>query len=153
MTPRTCAPVLCLLLLTACRNADADRGAASGTRLAVAESPEIGRYLTDASGRALYALLSDGKGESGCYDACAVDWPPVPGADPPVESTEPAVQPELVATLARRDGVRQLTYAGHALYFRQGSAPSGAPDRVLTDRHGRWSLLFPHGEPMAAPVQ
>jgi predicted lipoprotein with Yx(FWY)xxD motif len=151
---RACAGLLLMLLpLVACREARDQVSPQVDTRLGVADAPDVGRYLTDANGRAVYTLAGDAKRESSCYEACRAAWLPVPGANPPAQSTEPAIQPELVGATARRDGITQLTYNGHALYFRQSSPSTGTPERVVRDQFGTWSLLFPHGEPMFTPGQ
>src|SRR5664279_1093323 len=37
----------------------------------------LGTFLVDGKGMTLYMYLSDTAGESTCYDACAVAWPPL----------------------------------------------------------------------------
>jgi predicted lipoprotein with Yx(FWY)xxD motif len=117
-------------------------------RLAVRDSPALGRFITDETGRPLYVLSADSKTTSACYDACAAIWHPVPGTATAADIQEPAIQPELVGVFTRRDGVLQRTYAGRPLYFRDVTT-HGEPETAITDRWGTWSLLFPHGEPMS----
>ena len=140
------ALVLLAALAGGCRNHLATTAGIS-TSLAVANSDEIGRYVSDANGRPVYSRTADEKNSSGCYDACAAAWTPVPGSDPAAPSNEPAIQPELLGSTLRRDGTRQLTYAGLPLYF-PAEAGSETVARSLTDQWGTWSLVFPHGERM-----
>lgn len=123
-----------------------DTPATLATELAVADSPEMGRYLTDASGRAVYARSGDAA--HACDETCAEQWPPVPGAGSRPEPREPAIQQELIGVIERSDGTMQLTYAGLGLHYRGRSDPAKPPDRVVRDQWGSWSLLFPHGARM-----
>jgi predicted lipoprotein with Yx(FWY)xxD motif len=130
---------------TACTGSP-ETPATVATELAVADSPEMGRYLTDASGRAVYALSAEAAGT--CDTACAQQWPPVPGGHSRPEPKEPAIQQELVGVVERSDGTMQLTYAGLALHYRGRPEPDKPPDRYVRDQWGSWSLLFPHGARM-----
>ena len=115
-------------------------------RLAVGNSAELGRYLTDDNGRPVYVFSGDFQSSSTCNDECAKQWIPLSATPTPVESDEPAIQVELVGTIRREDGI-QMSYAGRPLYAR--SVPSGGTlERSISDRWGTWSLVFPHGEPM-----
>jgi predicted lipoprotein with Yx(FWY)xxD motif len=139
------------LLLSGCV-AD-DRGAHDpvSIRLGVRNSADIGRYLTDEKGRPVYVAHADSAGVSTCTGPCREVWEPVPASDPPQPSAEPAVQPELVGTLLRADGVRQLAYAKRPLYYRRDvhvMLPEAEPPRSFEDQWGKWSLVFPFGEPM-----
>jgi predicted lipoprotein with Yx(FWY)xxD motif len=137
------------MAMTACgagQNSAGQNSAAGGsTELAVANSPELGRYVTDGQGRALYVFSGDQRAESRCYDGCAVAWAPVPPMQSR-ESAEPAIQSDLIGSASRREGTSQTTYGGRPLYAR--SATGGEPlQRSITDQFGSWSLVFPHGEP------
>ena len=143
----THAVVFLATLAAGCGTGNSQTADRPGTPLAVANSDDIGRYVSDANGRPVYSRVADEKNLSGCYDACAAAWPPVPGSDPVTPSAEPAIQPELLGSTSRADGIRQLTYAGLPLYF-SARAESGMVARSLTDQWGTWSLVFPHGERM-----
>jgi hypothetical protein len=56
-----------------------------------------------------------------------------------------------LATIARTDGTRQVTYAGHPLYYYVGDTkPGEANGQGLTDFGARWSLVTPAGKPVTA---
>lgn len=131
----------------ACRS-DPSSDVTPGIRLAVANSIDIGRYVTDTSGRPLYVLMR--KDAMGCDAECAKEWPPAPGSVPALESTEPAIQPELIGSTQRSDGQLQITYAKRPLHYRPSTIASDV-QRTVTDKWGTWSLVFPHGEPFVAP--
>ena len=82
--------------------------------VAVAETPELGAYLTDAEGRTLYLFTPDTTaGESTCYDKCAEAWPPLA----PAEGMRlPAGVPGALETIERSDGTQQVAYNGIPLY-------------------------------------
>ena len=84
---------------------------------------DYGRILFDGRGRALYAFTRDPRGRSVCVDACAEAWPPYllrgslrAGA---------GAEASLLRTMPRRNGARQVTYAGRPLYYWVGDRESG----------------------------
>jgi predicted lipoprotein with Yx(FWY)xxD motif len=89
--------------------------AMGGGALMVAETPELGQFLTDAEGMTLYIFTNDemGSGVSVCNDDCAVNWPPfyVEGA------TLPEGVPGELTEITRDDGSMQLAYNGMPLYY------------------------------------
>jgi predicted lipoprotein with Yx(FWY)xxD motif len=138
------AGCVCLLAMLAVSCGSPDE-IPPGATLSVDASDELGRFVTDHGGRAVYARL----GDDPCVGPCASAWPPVPGSEAPIAPSEPAIQQELVGSILRDDGWRQLTYATHPLHYRGPSERPGAPERAVTDEYGTWSLVFPHGELMA----
>ncbi|WP_126976909.1 COG4315 family predicted lipoprotein [Frigidibacter oleivorans] len=69
----------------------------------------LGPVLTDARGMTLYIFDEDRDGQSACYDACAVNWPPL--------LAEAGAVPEGDFTLSpRKDGAMQWTLRGQPLY-------------------------------------
>jgi predicted lipoprotein with Yx(FWY)xxD motif len=90
--------------------------AAPGTTPSVTvRGSDYGRVLFDGGNRALYAFTRDPRGKTTCYGACADAWPPyvVRGTLHPGAGTKRS----LLGTTRRRDGTRQLTYAGKPLYY------------------------------------
>ena len=54
---------------------------------------------------------------------------------------------DLIGTIERRDGQRQVTYDGHALYYySQDQQPGRTSGQDLTDRWGEWYLVTPEGQ-------
>jgi predicted lipoprotein with Yx(FWY)xxD motif len=96
--------------------ADAHGTAAATIRIRVARHAELGPYLTDARGRAVYMFKADTSRSSTCYERCAEVWPPVltQGAPRAADST---VQEELLGTIQRRDGQVQVTYNEWPFYY------------------------------------
>jgi len=91
--------------------------------LKVAQSPTLGAYLTDASGRTVYLFTKDTqKGQSACTDACATNWPPVMATD---ATALPDGVPGELTTFDRADGAKQVAYNGIPLYYFAKDANAG----------------------------
>jgi predicted lipoprotein with Yx(FWY)xxD motif len=85
-----------------------------GPRVVLRES-QFGPVLFDAGNRALYLFTRDPKRQTRCYGACAEAWPPFYAKGRPRAGR--GVKESLLGTIKRRDGRRQVTYKGQALYF------------------------------------
>jgi predicted lipoprotein with Yx(FWY)xxD motif len=80
----------------------------------IQQKASVGRYLTDAQGKALYWFKKDSPGKSACSGACLDKWPifyreavAVPGG---MKAGE-------FATITREDGKKQTTFRGMPLYY------------------------------------
>ncbi len=103
----------------------APSSAASGLALALkTESGSPGIWLTNSSGRALYAYTKDKGSTSVCYGACATAWPPLLATGPVTISGKYTVPGDL-GTTTRTDGTKQVTYGGHPLYYFAGDTAAG----------------------------
>ncbi|MEV6414475.1 hypothetical protein [Kribbella sp. NPDC051718] len=116
--------VLGLSALTACGggydkpaaapNNPASAGAAA--KLATANVGDFGKVVVDGTGRTLYVFDNDTSdpSKSNCDGGCAAMWPPVLAGSgtPQVDG----VDASLVGTVARSDGSKQVTLAGHPVY-------------------------------------
>src|SRR5262245_51327784 len=78
--------------------------------LAVRQTTQLGRFVTDAQGRTLYEFRRDTGIVSACTDACLTTWPPL---------VVPTGQPVLAAGVGgtavvavQADGRRQVVYNG-----------------------------------------
>ncbi len=114
-----------------------------GTKLIVDES-DFGTMLFDARKQAIYAFERDGNGRSVCYGECVKAWPPVHTAGDPVAGA--GVRSGLLGTLKRRDGSRQVTYAGKPLYFYAQEGPGQVLWHNVNLNGGYWWVLAPSGE-------
>ena len=91
--------------------------------------------LTNGSGRTLYWFAPDTSSSSACYGTCAAYWPPVIGTP----QAGPGVSLGKIATIARKDGSIQVTYAGHPLYTYVGdTAPGQASGNDIDLNGGFW---------------
>jgi len=97
--------------------------AQQSNQLKVAQSPTLGAYLTDASGRTVYLFTKDTQaGQSTCTDACATNWPPVMASD---ATALPDGVPGELSTFDRPDGTKQAAYNGIPLYYFAKDAKAG----------------------------
>ena len=100
------------------------------TTVNVAETPELGQFLTDAEGRTLYLWTVDVQaGVSFCYDAC-VDFWPLFTADEPL--TLPDGVEGTLTLIERKDGTTQVAYNDIPLYY-------FAADKAPGDTIGQWA--------------
>jgi predicted lipoprotein with Yx(FWY)xxD motif len=109
-----------------------------------AKSSRFGRVLFDGRGYVLYAFTRDGRGRSACYAACAKAWP-VYYAKAGLRAGA-GVQSALLGTTRRRDGRRQVTYAGRPLYHYVGDTkPGQILCQNVAEFGGTWLVVRPSG--------
>jgi predicted lipoprotein with Yx(FWY)xxD motif len=91
-------------------------------KVAVASS-SLGKILTDVRGATLYMFANDKNGQSSCTGACLATWVPLHTFGAP--SVGAGAQAGLLGTTKRSDGVTQVTYNKHPLYFFLGDQAPG----------------------------
>jgi predicted lipoprotein with Yx(FWY)xxD motif len=79
------------------------------------QDSNFGPMLFDKNKQAIYIFERDSRNKTVCYDECAEAWPPVLSKAAPHAAQ--GVNESLLGTIKRRDGSRQVTYAGQPLYF------------------------------------
>jgi predicted lipoprotein with Yx(FWY)xxD motif len=105
----------------------------------------LGRIVADAHGRSLYLFEKDTRGHSACTGVCTNYWPPLLTTGKPVAIK--GAKPSLLGSIRRADGGRQVTYAGHPLYFFSGDSASGqTTGEGLQDFGAGWYVLTPTGK-------
>ena len=116
--------------------------AATGTRVTIVRS-QFGRILADGRGQALYRFSRETGRASRCYGACAKAWPPVPAAGRPTAGR--GARAGLIGTTRRRDGTRQLTYAGRPVYYYVADSPGRVLCHDVTEYGGVWRVIRSDG--------
>ncbi|WP_436372019.1 COG4315 family predicted lipoprotein [Cytobacillus sp. BC1816] len=97
--------------------------AESDTELQLMENEEIGNYLADAEGRALYYFAKDQPNTSNCSGDCLENWPAFYTEDLAVPE---GFNKEDFGTITRADtGEKQTTYKGYPLYYFVKDGASG----------------------------
>jgi predicted lipoprotein with Yx(FWY)xxD motif len=115
--------------------------AGGGVAIAVADSA-LGAILVDDAGRTLYLFEKDSDGESACTGDCAVAWPPLTSEGMPTAG-DGADQAKL-GTTTRPDGIVQVTYAGHPLYYyAEDTQPGDTNGQEVNDV---WYVVSPSGD-------
>ena len=118
--------------------------ASSGPTL-TARSSGYGKAIFDDRGYVLYAFTRD-HGHSACYGACAKAWPPY-FAPKGTLKVGAGLKRSLLGTVKRRNGRRQVTYAGRPLYYYVGDRrPGQILCQNVVEYGGRWLLVRPSGK-------
>jgi predicted lipoprotein with Yx(FWY)xxD motif len=132
-----------LALLVAAVLAPAAMPTSAGSTL-TAKSSRFGKAIFDGRGFVLYAFTRDRK-SSACYGACAKAWPPyfAPKGELKVAA---GLKPSLLGTVKRKNGKRQVTYAGKPFYYYVGDTrPGQILCQNVVEYGGRWLILHPSG--------
>jgi predicted lipoprotein with Yx(FWY)xxD motif len=107
-----------------------------------------GKILVTSSGRTLYMLSVDPTGGSNCVGSCAIVWPALTAGGKTIKAG-PGVNPALVSSFKRSDGVRQVLYNKHALYtFEQDTGPGMLSGQGVTTYGGVWWVVSATGKPV-----
>jgi predicted lipoprotein with Yx(FWY)xxD motif len=108
------------------------------------KSSSYGRILFDGRGYVLYAFTRDAKARSACYGACAKAWPVYFAKGTLRVGT--GLRRSLLGTTKRRDGRRQITYAGRPLYYYVGDTKAGQIRcQNVAEFGGTWLVVRPSG--------
>jgi predicted lipoprotein with Yx(FWY)xxD motif len=121
----------------------------SASATLTARGSKYGRIVFDGSNQALYAFTRDPRGRSACYGACAAAWPPyiVSGKLRAGAGTKRS----LFGTTRRRDGRRQLTYAGKPLYYYVHDPVGQVLCQNVFEFGGLWLVVRPTGKLVRLP--
>ncbi|PRY37328.1 hypothetical protein [Umezawaea tangerina] len=121
------------------------KGSAGGEttlQLSATESKDVGWFVADRDGYALYRYDKDTAKppKSACEGDCAKTWTPVPTSSHTMVS---GVDPTIVGEVVRADGTKQATLAGWPLYrFTGDKAPSRTNGQ---GKGGTWWVVTPEG--------
>lgn len=139
---------MALLLAALCISLALAQDAGDAT-LTVSQSDELGDFLVDAEGMALYLFTKDTENTSTCYDDCASAWPPVL-VDGEATVGE-GLDASLLGTTERTDGTVQVTYGGWPLYYWMKDEAPG--DTTGQDVGEVWYVVSPAGEAVHEPAE
>jgi predicted lipoprotein with Yx(FWY)xxD motif len=116
----------------------------SGGAVVGVRDSKLGKILVDAHGRTLYLFEKDTGPKSTCFGACARIWPPLTTSGKPQAGT--GATASLIATIARSDGAREVTYNSRPLYYYAGDQAAGDTNgEGLNGFGGGWDVLSPAG--------
>jgi predicted lipoprotein with Yx(FWY)xxD motif len=119
--------------------------AAPGTTVK-ADASQFGRVLFGGRDRAIYYFDKETTSRPECYGGCARAWPPVltkgrPQAGGPVKQG-------LLGTKRRNNGKKQVTYAGHPLYYYVNDPRGVVGCHNVEEFGGLWLAVKPSGKPV-----
>lgn len=140
---RFARPALFAVLAAAVVLALPNPAAAATGKAITTGSSDFGTMLFDANRQAIYAFELDRKGKSRCYGDCARAWPPVLTKHRPRALGR--ARASLLGTTRRRDGSKQVTYAGKPLYFYVNEGPGEVLCHNVFLNGGLWWVLAPNG--------
>ena len=129
------------------RAEDSSAAAASAAGVTIkSASSDFGTILFNRRGQAIYLFDREERARSECYGACAQAWPPVLTAGRPRAAGR--TRPSLLGTIRRRNGKRQVTYAGHPLYYYAHERPGQVLCQGVDEFGGLWLVVKPDGAPV-----
>jgi predicted lipoprotein with Yx(FWY)xxD motif len=134
---------LAALLGAALAGVSAAPAMAAGTKVVVRGS-DYGPMLWGPQREALYIFQRDGRKVSRCYGDCARAWPPLLTKGRPVAG--PGVRRSLLGTTRRRNGRRQVTYAGKPLYRYAHEGPGQVLCHDVNLNGGFWWVIGTDGK-------
>jgi predicted lipoprotein with Yx(FWY)xxD motif len=114
----------------------------TGTRISLAES-RFGRMLWGPKRQAIYIFERDARARTRCYGECAKAWPPVYTKGRPRAGR--GVKGSLLGSIRRRDGRRQVTYAGRPLYYYAHEGPGQVLCHNVNLNGGLWWVVGADG--------
>jgi predicted lipoprotein with Yx(FWY)xxD motif len=105
---------------------------------------KLGKVLATRAGMTLYLFKVDKHGKSACYGQCATYWPPLLKKGKLTAGT--GLKASLLGTTKRKNGTRQVTYAGHPLYrFKLDKAAGAVKGQGQDFFGGKWYVLSAAG--------
>ena len=129
--------------------AAAHAAAASPAPAVALQKTALGTILVDSRGRTLYLFEKDRNGVSMCNSSCLAYWPALTSQHAPVAGK--GVQQSLLGLSRARNGVRQVTYAGHPLYTFVGDKKAGqTTGEGLNNFGAEWYALGVSGQKVEA---
>jgi predicted lipoprotein with Yx(FWY)xxD motif len=122
----------------------AGTSAPAGAVTVMTKTGSMGTYLVDGQGRSLYLFVADKDTTSTCNGQCAAVWPPLVVAN--AAKAGSGANASMLATSTRSGGAKQVTYAGHPLYyFASDKNPGDTTGQGVNNFGGLWWLVAPNG--------
>ena len=116
--------------------------AAEAYEVELADSAKYGKYLVGEDGKTLYQFAPDTDTKSNCNAGCAPSWPPFTLDDGETVKGGDGVTGAF-GSITRDDGSKQVTYAGHPLYYYGGDTAAG--DTNGQGLFDKWHMLGADG--------
>jgi predicted lipoprotein with Yx(FWY)xxD motif len=133
------------LLGAAALVAAAAYGGTSKSTVVALRKTTLGSILVDARGRTLYLFEKDSSGMSACNTACVAYWPALTSGTTPRAGK--GVRQSMLKLVRQRNGLRQVTYAGHPLYTFVGDKHAGqTTGEGLTNFGAGWYAVAASGQ-------
>jgi predicted lipoprotein with Yx(FWY)xxD motif len=119
--------------------------ASSSGKLVTLHKTSLGKVLATGSGVTLYLFKADKGKTSVCYGQCATFWPPLLMKGK--LSGGPGIKANLLGTTKRKNGTKQVTYAGHPLYrFKLDKGAGQVKGQGQDFFGGKWFVVSSSGK-------
>lgn len=106
----------------------------------------LGTYLTDGQGKSLYLFDADTSGVSNCNGACLQVWPALTIQNGQTPQVGGSATNNLISTITRSDGSKQVTYNGWPLYYYiVDKNPDDTTGQGVDSFGAKWWLIKPDG--------
>ena len=139
----TLGAIVLAAFLATTHAAGASPRSAGGTAVDLRKTT-LGSILVDARGRSLYLFEADRNAASMCNTQCASYWPPLTTRG--AAHAGNGVKASLLGLTRKRNGVRQVTYAGHPLYtFVGDKRPGQTTGEGLKNFGAEWYVVAASG--------
>jgi predicted lipoprotein with Yx(FWY)xxD motif len=143
--------VIAALALAAAGVAAAAAVTSSSSGTVTLHKTKLGKVLATRSGMTLYLFKVDKRGKSACYGQCATYWPPLLKKGKLTAGA--GLKSKLLGTTKRKNGTRQITYAGHPLYLFKLDKHAGAVAGQGQDFFGgKWYAVSSRGRAVTKAV-
>jgi predicted lipoprotein with Yx(FWY)xxD motif len=110
----------------------------------------FGKVLTGPNGHTVYLFQKDAGTTSKCYRKCARVWAPLTTSGNPRAGR--GLKRSLLATSKRKDGMRQVTYGGHPLYYYDDDKKPGTTKGEGSKEFGaEWYAVGANGKKVEKP--
>ncbi len=117
---------------------------AGGAATVNVRGTSLGKILVDSQGRSLYLFEKDAGPKSTCIGTCASAWPPFRTSGRPKAGS--GVNASKLGTTTRSDGMDEVTYNGHPLYYYAGDQKAGDTNGQDLNQFGApWYVVSPSG--------
>jgi predicted lipoprotein with Yx(FWY)xxD motif len=139
---RTALPVLALVIALIASLPVALAGAKGAETKLQLRKTSAGKILVDGKGYTLYSFTKDKRNQDACLaiHQCILGWPVLKASGKIVAG--PGIKKSLIGTITIKHGVKQVTYAGHALYTYVGDSTPGETDNInIFQFKGRWPAI------------
>ena len=126
--------------------------ASHSSALVTLHKTSLGKVLATSSGMTLYLFKADKGKTSVCYGQCATFWPPLLMKGKLSGAT--GIKASLLGTTKRKNGTKQVTYAGHPLYrFKLDKSAGQVKGQGQDFFGGKWFVVSSSGRAItkAAP--
>lgn len=125
--------------------------AASSSSLVTLHKTSLGKVLATGSGVTLYLFKADKGKVSNCYGQCATFWPPLLMKGKLTGGA--GIKANLLGTTKRKNGTKQVTYAGHPLYrFKLDKGAGQVKGQGQDFFGGKWYVVSSSGRAITKAV-